>query len=913
MNLKRSFWYYQLILFVSFLTPAALASDAAKFEWEGTRYGIEKDVVPSPWKPIVVNRINKNTLQVVLTEKTLLFKGSVLPTQIQTIGQNILAKPMYLEVDTFKSGMESSTVEILEKTSRRVVLGGTLSLGTTKIKARCTIEFDGLCCLSFEPLVGQERRNVELFRLTVPIKRQYASLGKVGGMVGEIPNVGAEKSWAFPFWVGWEEGGLTMFTESDRWWVNPNPKMAFRVKPMGTQTDIQTTFISAKTVFKQESRFEVYFQPTPMKTFPTQRQELGMLHCAFPDMDLLPATVNVTYPAEGNIDLDEGTMDLIWAPAFDPQAKREKRLGNEPYVRELFVMNVLGTDLIRVCWSVAHGGIIVDDGIQPESEFIWDVTRRVLICAKLDWKQDQFHRLTLTWGKKELKLYADGVLVGRSPRSGLLRENPDGSIYGPLKIRLGESSYNLLTPRFGKGIVVDELRILDHEIKTGLDTHKLEKVKGTLLLERFDSTQSSREVLISSPVVGSGGIVSKGGAIVKTPSGNGACLFQEGDKIDTCLDRVREMGVRTVVYHQDWAKIQSHYIPEDADALQRLVDHCHKNDMKILLYFGFQLCEKADEWNAWHRKALRLNPDEPTPPLQQIRPDQKCLNVCYASEDWQDFITFGVERSFKRFGIDGIYIDAALVPYPCQNYLHGCGWRSGDNKVHATLPVYRHVEMIRRIYNIVKDHDGFVTCNQALNPLAAYLDSIWIGEGYKYKELGQDPVSAIPLSHWRATYRGNNQGTPNELLMYEYPPKWNRDAAHAMAGLHDMFVRPETWWKGAYLEKLAKLWQAYRSFGIDSADFTGYWADDTKIDVSPSTVKASYWKKQGEILLWISNLSEQPTVARVRITAFPEGQDIRCVDTIYDKTYSVEKGVLEVPVGAVNWRLVHLSVGTKQQ
>lgn len=879
-------------------------SAAKTFEWEGSRCGIT-DQVPAPWKPVAVSRKADGRLTVTAAEKTFYFNRGILPDRILLRGNvELLASPFRAEWNGKALEAVPGTLRVLSESPREVRLAGELRYGALNFRGEVSIEFDGLSGVTLASLDQAAGAKVRSFRMKIELPRANTPLAKVGAYAGFLTKK-LSKAWSFPMWAGGETCGMTLYAESDRWWVNPRPQDAFVLEPLDKTADLTVNFISASTVFKQDSSFTFFFQPTPVRDFPKSRPEMGFFHGAFYDMEKIPGAVNLAYDAADLLNREKGTLDILLEAAFDPGAKMERLLGREPYIREIFSVVTLGQEHFRLCYSIPHGGIIADEGIQPSSEAIWDGTRQTLFTGGFRPEKNRLFRLTLCWGEGKLRCFADGRLIGECERPSLFSARILPEIDGTTQIRFGESIFNFLTPRFGSGFRIAALRLLDRVLPPEKeDAGTLRPLEGTVLLERFRNvTALPGGALLCRPEMGPSGRVSRGGTLADGK----LCLYQNPAEMKaSCLDRVAETGTTAMIFHQGWSSIQSHYRAEEPGKLHQLIDACHKKGMKLLLYFGFELSEKAPEFAKWHREALRLHPDRPTPPLSQVRHDQKSGKVCYGSR-WQDFITFAIEKTWKEFQFDGVFIDAAMVPYPCPNDLHGCGWRDSAGKLHATMPVHRYLEMIRRIHHIVKSRGGLITGNQASGPLWGYPDSVWVGEGYKYKELAANPGKAIPLPEWRTNFAGRTIGTPGELLLYEYPPFWRRDAGWALAGLHGMFLRPESWWKGSYLEKLARMRRVFREFGMEQAEYIAYYDPSLPVKSAVKDVAVTLYRTPQALLLWIANLSAEEKVAPLSFgSSLPSGT--RIADPLTGAVCPLKENSIQVRVYPYNWRMLRIDL-----
>jgi hypothetical protein len=332
------------------------------------------------------------------------------------------------------------------------------------------------------------------------------------------------------------------------------------------------------------------------------------------------------------------------------------------------------------------------------------------------------------------------------------------------------------------------------------------------------------------------------------------------------LDRAAELGVKTVVFHEDWDPIQNYPATSEEAEIKSLVDACHQRGMKVLVYFGYEMSSLAPVWAEMSDEALVKDAKGLVHAGWHRLPEQRDFLVCYRSR-YQDVIVDGVRRLLDRPGIDGVYLDGTIEPWGCCNERHGCGYRAADGTLHPTYPIFAVRRLIERLYALIHPCGGLINAHQStccLPPTLAFVHSYWDGEQFAGGELSGDPLARLPLAAFRAEFMGRNFGVPCEFLVYERPPKWTFDDALAFTMLHDVRVRPHG--SGRLLEEMSKIWSVMTQFGVGMADWRPYWKNADLVSAQPESVKVSMYVKPSRALLVVANLSAaEAKVAQVHV------------------------------------------------
>lgn len=384
----------------------------------------------------------------------------------------------------------------------------------------------------------------------------------------------------------------------------------------------------------------------------------------------------------------------------------------------------------------------------------------------------------------------------------------------------------------------------------------------------------------------------------------------EGGK-ETALDKAAWLGVKTLVFHEQWTPIQNYWRTNREAELRQLVAACHQQGIKLLLYFGYELSTLAPEWSALADQVLVKTPAGGLAGGYFRQPLQYDHIVCLRSQ-WAERLLEGIVSATERYMFDGVYLDGTIEPFGCANEAHGCGYRTADGRLRETYPIFAVRNFMRRLYEALHPQGKLINAHQSTycgTPTLAFVDSYWDGEQFGGGELAGDPMQRLPLASFRAEFMGKNFGVPCEFLVYERPPDWTVDHALAFTLLHDVRVRPLGF--GAMLEKLSAIWNAMTRFGVSDAEWHPYWHIGELCQVEPESVKVSGYKRvvNGQVrwLLVVSNLSAKESVtAKVQLTKKALPRVIGATDALTGERLPIAGDLITLPLSPMRMRLVEV-------
>ena len=375
----------------------------------------------------------------------------------------------------------------------------------------------------------------------------------------------------------------------------------------------------------------------------------------------------------------------------------------------------------------------------------------------------------------------------------------------------------------------------------------------------------------------------------------------------TAFERMLEDGINTVIFHEGWQPIQNYGFSDEPEKVRQAVDLCHDNGMKVLAYFGYELASLAPEWGDVADEVLALNPDGVPAGGWRRHPHQRDY-VCCTKSIWGDELVRRIIESMETFGFDGLYLDQTNVPFGCCNERHGCGWRDAAGRLQPTYPIRTARTVMRRLYDYVHPRGGWIELHQSsccVTPTLAFAHSYYDGEHLHWEgKFRDDPLNTIGLEAFRAEFMGWNFGVPADYMA--------SGEKQAFPLVHGLLNRPLP----TKAETRHRLWEAFETFNVGSAEFLGYWRSELPVSAAPETVKASAYVRRtrgdgpAEMLMVVANLSgDRPVDAQVTVDLSALGLDggASAHDVIADKPVPADNGRLGFQLEPLDFRVIRLA------
>lgn len=861
--------------------------------WLGSPAGVTEEVLP-PWTPIEVElKGAKKALVVKPWGREYEFAG-MFPDRIATAGKDVLAGPIRIvaRVDGKEVKWSGSQISGEEKRLEKVRLSALAESEPLQLQGQILTEYDGMVRIDWE-LQPKGRISLEELIFEIPLKAEHAKyLYHFPGRWGSAYNAGALPAEGFtagfrPFiWLGDEERGLAWFSESDQNWFPADESKVTEIVRDGDRVVLRLHLVSTPLVLAPGTEsspsltYTFGLQATPVKPVLEDVWDYRICHAGNYGIEsqTVGGYATLTYPAEGHFNVEEGTLELWVKPSFDPNVPVEADApGRGRYNRDLFAVQLPNGDTIMWYWNIDDRGMrfFVRQG----------QTYPILVSSREEWKTGEWHHIALTWGDA-IRIYNDGQLRAERPYRGTLPVDVKGA-----KLVFGGGQCEF---------AIDEVRIsavarsAEEIAASAMAQGELEADEQTLLLDHLNGATE-------------GGEVAGNYRFAPGKFGQGLQLYLEESQRQTVLDRLAELGVRTICFHEHWTDIQNYTSTTHGEALRQLAKACHKKGIRLLLYFGYEMSNIAPEWPLYGDECLVF----PRAGGYHRQPEQRAYIVCYRSH-WQDFLAEGIARMIDEYDIDGVYLDGTEFPWGCQNVHHGCGYVKPDGSIGTTYPFFATRSMMRRIYAIVKSRKphGLVnvhnsTCMTSMT--LAWATSTWDGEQFGGIDRGVNVAELLPLEAFRCEFMGHQWGVPAEFLCYERPYTYREALSFTL--LHDVLVRGAG--LGPNLELESQLWRVSDEFGRKQAEWFPYWRNGEFVRVSPETAKVSFYRGKKGILAVISNLGPEEAEVTVTWQKEPLGlsADLAAHDPLTQKPLPLDGATLRLRLPSFGWQMVWMGAG----
>ena len=269
---------------------------------------MKKDVLQKPWTAVSAVQ-QEDSIHISLWGREYVFRDTIFPAEIKTAGQNILAKPIALR--TFFDGEEFVPCDTryfdLEQNEAGCEFGVAQRSSNVILNARVRVEFDGLIRVKFCVLpfwneewkrYGAEDATYRLnsMFLDIALKKEFSELYHYypndGGSTivlftndipsGKLPKEGLKVPFKPYTWLGWEEGGLSLFCQSDKNLELADPSCAMEYSIEEDAVHLKVHLLDDKPADWQNRKemwadaalpieFDYGLQATPVKPRPNSR------------------------------------------------------------------------------------------------------------------------------------------------------------------------------------------------------------------------------------------------------------------------------------------------------------------------------------------------------------------------------------------------------------------------------------------------------------------------------------------------------------------------------------------------------------------------------------------------------------------------------------------------------------------
>lgn len=826
----------------------------SRLKWLNSTLGIDDEVVP-PFTPL---KVQGNTISCLLREVG--FGPLGLPERIVSSGREVLAAPLRFLVETtgdpvrFAPGTPALT-RVTPGLVERVVVSASPEADLT---VRCVMEADG--CLMYTVTLEPKRTlPVTDIALEIPQRKDCAvymmGLGKRGGY--------RPSQWRWKWdrkrannmvWLGDVTAGmqLQLRGHQDVWepvyltpagfapsWDNDGRGGCDVTEEEGQV--LVRAYTGARTL-RPGQPLELRFRllVTPFKPidpnhwnwrYGDTNADATVLHIHhgtpenpyinYPFWKVAELTRTVdTVRADRPLLVDPGRLTYPAAGLFNPSQGSAHfwvtvdfdptagSAGQARYNQPLFAVQWPTDDRLGFYWNIDDRGMRVYVARGPKRSRQYPI---LLPSHAPGWARGQRHLISLSWGE-EIAIFVDGVNAARAPFRGTIESPLDGA-----EVELE-----------GAGFVVHALKLCDVPYPGG-DLPAREPDEHTLLLDDFARHGDANVTRPAFSATGEGGRLEGAWGIVGEGETRGLHLTY----------RALPSPRRGVNVYYNVGQISNHVA--ELWAIRSLGDEIIPTHDTNPTVVGQTTFGKEGGGYPWLREHLVAGY---VPAWRQPLP--WLAETCAAIEmqplsRWHNYYVEGLNWLMRTTGVDGLYLDGI----------------SYDREITKRVAkVMLRNEPQSRInchggdsWSPPWDPDRRVSTANAYLEHFPYLSNLWFGELYDYN---------LPPDYWLVEVSGIPFGLTGEMLNYETGGNPYRGMVFGMTGrlhpsCHDM-------------------WRLWDQFGIQDAEWLGYWNPQCPVKTDNPAVLATVYRKPGRALVALAHWPaprERPSAVARRTAAAP--------------------------------------------
>jgi hypothetical protein len=807
--------------------------------WLNNDLGKEATVIP-PWTPVRVLAPD----QVEVWGRRYSFDAVGLPRSILTGGEELLAEPMRLAAEiagaplvfVAEGAPRLDPGDAVTRLSFSASVQGRPDLRLTITHA---VEFDGFVWTELT-LSGPAGASLDSLRLEVPLRREHARYRlPVYNTSTNLPPEGLAAPVVtvqeYPgepqglYWVGDEDRGLVLAAEDDRGWQVADPARAQTLAPRGEQVVWEMHFADRRVEVSPEWKLAFCWYATPAK--PVDRwyaqRVVGDGGYSNAQRDQ-PSPVTLKWPVGELMDPAQGALEIDAVCLFDWEAPAE-RVVDSANNRAFFELN-----------SAADGGL----------GCFWAADARTLVVCERYAGQDrsrlygpwrpalgQRFRFAFAWGEAQ-ELFVDGKQIAGCPVRGLRGIQP-----GAVLTLGGDKAQWLIV-----AVKISRTASITREGPLLADAN-------TALLQVFDRPEAI--------AAGAAGLAASAGLQVAERHGQRGALLDSYAAPLSGTEAAYRRGIRVMHIHEPWTEVMGYPGTFEHQAeLRALTAEAHRVGMHYSLYSQNVISSIAPEFAEW---GAEWSLSYPMKASFSRTPPQDVYYACHGTS-WTDFYVWGWTRLIREDGVNGMYLDGTYWPATCLNPHHAHANLAPDGAVRPTVPIRAAREFMKRLVRATRAVDPtFFLLGHGNGPFTGhFLDYAMSGENFWVAPPGFE----VPLDYWRVVY-SRQWGAPMEFYT---GPVVAEPYAIPLALLHGVGVWGRTYGPLflSYKWPILDVWERY---GMEEAEFVGYWRGSPLVSSSSPDVKVSYHVKPASVLLAIASPKREPAEATISVDLAGLGLD----------------------------------------
>jgi hypothetical protein len=343
------------------------------------------------------------------------------------------------------------------------------------------------------------------------------------------------------------------------------------------------------------------------------------------------------------------------------------------------------------------------------------------------------------------------------------------------------------------------------------------------------------------------------------------------------LRAFKELGGKTLIFFEHWTHAQNGGWSKREDDLKQIIARCHELDLKVILYFGFEIGDLPE-----HADMIEESKRMVDKPANFYTPQQQNTFVVSYGGPYQEYLLHHMARLKRDLHIDGVYLDGTLRLVASDNPAFGCGYLGADGKRIPTVPLRRIRDFAKRINALFVQDGGTVFAHHDIAPpTMGFVSNIYLGEHLGFLNTAWESIpQLIPEEAALSTYNQMNTGVPVVLcqqLMWPggrnrpnwFEPTFAWSALHGV-GINVLFEKPIS----EHSRKVMEFNRLLGEFGADRCEWIPYWQTDRLPRIEPSDFKVSLYRRpDGAAVCIIANQTGLEKSGTLDVS-----RDVRCAD-----------------------------------
>jgi len=267
-----------------------------------SRYSDDSDYVPVPWTPVRTDT-DGDSLRVSVWGREYIYSNGLLPGKIITVGEDILSGPIRLIAanDSGPIVWDKAQHFVASRSKSSVVVCGSQNSEDVIANAIYTVDYDGAIRIDMSIFPHREGTStLNKLWVEIPIKSSKAFLYHYWpkddtGVVqqgssansGALPADGLQLPFKPCVWLGWDEGGISWYADSDEFWTPADQERAIEIIRNENETILRLHLADSHPEFwgrRTDSwgsalkplNITFGLQATPVKEFPKDRHRLKL-------------------------------------------------------------------------------------------------------------------------------------------------------------------------------------------------------------------------------------------------------------------------------------------------------------------------------------------------------------------------------------------------------------------------------------------------------------------------------------------------------------------------------------------------------------------------------------------------------------------------------------------------------------